>query len=336
MRRISFAIAAVAGALLASGVGAEPLKLRAQWPSSPGYMTPMIPFMPKGVLRHYGESYTVEPVFIQGSSQALTAFAANELELPGFTPQALAFAVLEAKLDVKAIGQWVSTDVPGTGKPGGFWVNKTEIKRVEDLKGKVVAVNGRGTAVGATAVLFLAKHGLKEGQDYQLVELRFDAGWPALESKRVATAYLIRPFDQMAAKNPDYEFLFGMGDVFGRQETGFMVAKPEFVAKNRAALVDFLEDQIRMRRWAYDPKTHAEAVKVLAQVMKQPEAALGYAYTKDDNAYRDPAMKIDVDALQHNVDVLKEAGMIGQAIAVKNYVDMSLAEEAKRRVDGAH
>ena len=335
MRPISLVATCVA-ALVAFGAQAEPLKLRIQWPSSPGYMTPMIPHVPKGVFKHYGESYTVEPVFIQGSSQALTAFAANELELPGFTPQALAFAVTEAKLDVKSIGQWVSTDVPGTGKPGGFWVNKTEIKKVEDLKGKVVAVNGRGTAVGATAVLFLKKHGLNEGQDYQLVELRFDAGWPALESKRVATAYLIRPFDQLAAKNPDYQFLFGMGDVFGRQETGFMGAKADFVAKNRAALVDFLEDQIRMRKWAYDPKTRGEAVKVLAQVMKQPEEAVAYAYTPDDNAYRDPDMKIDVGALQKNVDVLKEAGIITQSVAVKDYVDMSLAEEARKRVDASH
>jgi NitT/TauT family transport system substrate-binding protein len=334
MRAVSFIVAG-AVALFALGADAEPLKLRVQWPSSPGYMTPMIPFVPKGVFKHYGESYTVEPVFIQGSSQALTAFAANELELPGFTPQALTFAVLEAKLDVKAIGQWVSTDVPGMTRGGGFWVNKTEIKKVEDLKGKVVAVNGRGTAVGATAVLFLKKHGLVEGQDYQLVELRFEAGWPALESKRVATAFLNRPFDQMAAKNPDYQYLFGMGDVFGRQETGFMVAKTEFVAKNRAALVDFLEDQIRMRKWAYDPKTHDEAVKVLAQAMKQPEASLAYAYTKDDNAYRDPGMKIDVGALQHNVDVLKEAGMINAAVAVKGYVDMSLAEEAGKRINAS-
>ena len=87
MQRISFAIATFAIALLATNAIAEPLKLRAQWPSSPGYMTPMIPFVPKGVFKHYGESYVVEPVFIQGSSQALTAFAANELELPGFTPQ---------------------------------------------------------------------------------------------------------------------------------------------------------------------------------------------------------------------------------------------------------
>jgi sulfonate transport system substrate-binding protein len=184
-------------------------------------------------------------------------------------------------------------------------------------------------------VLFLKKHGLMEGQDYQLVELRFDAGWAALESKRVATAYLIRPFDQRAAANPNYQFLFGMGDVFGRQETGFMAAKTEFVAKNRAALVDFLEDQIRMRKWAHDPKTHADAVRVLAQVMKQPEANLAYAYTPEDNAYRDPDMRIDVGALQHNVDVLKEAGMIKQAIAVKDYVDMSLAQEARKRVDAS-
>jgi len=330
----AFRIAALLAALVsgAATAQAEPLKLRVQWPVAPGYVTPMIPLVPKEVYRHYGQSYVVEPVFIAGSSQALTAFAANELELPGFTPQALSFAVLEAKLDVRAIGQWLATDVPGYGK-SYFWVHKDEIKKVEDLRGKVVAVNGRGTAIGASAVLMLQRHGLKEGQDYQLVEVRIDAGLPTLESKRVSLAYLIRPWDQQAAKNPALAPLFGMGDVFGRQETGFMAAKTEFVAKNRAALVDYLEDQMRMRRWLTDPKTRPEAVKILAQVMKQPEAALaGWVFTKEDNAYRDPDLKIDVEALQRNVDLLKEAGMIGTTIIAKNYVDMSLAEDAKRRL----
>ena len=287
---------------------AEPLKLRVQWPSAPGYVTPMIPFVPKEVYRHYGQSYTVEPIFIAGSSQALTAFAANELELPGFTPQALAFAVLEAKLDVRGIGQWVSTDVPGYGG-GGFWVNKNDVKRVEDLKGKVVAVNGRGTAVGATAVLFLQKHGLKEGQDYQLVEMRFEAGWPALESKRVAAAYLNRPFDQPAMANPDYQRLFGMGDVFGRQETGFMVAKTDWIAKNRAALVDFLEDQMRMRRWAYDPKTRArggEGARPGDEAARDRAGGLGLHHGGQRLSRSRPQDRRR--GLQRNVDVLKEAG----------------------------
>jgi NitT/TauT family transport system substrate-binding protein len=328
-------IAFCAAALVALGADAEPLKLRVQYPVAPGYVTPMIPLVPKEVQPHYGVSYTVEPVFIQGSSQALTAFAAGELEIAGFTPQALAFSVLEAKIDSRAIGQWLATDVPGYGK-SSFWVHKAEIKKVEDLKGKIVAINGRGTTIGTAAVLMLHRHGLKEGQDYQLVEVRIDAGFTALQSKRVSLAYLIRPWDRQAMKDPSLAPLFGIGDVFGRSETGFMQVKPNFMMKNRAVLVDFLEDQMRMRRWAHDPKTRPEAVKILAQVMKQPESAFAdWVFTNKDNSYRDPDLKINVEALQKNIDVLKEAGIIKGTVVANDYVDLSLAEEARKRVDGS-
>jgi hypothetical protein len=90
MRRIETAIALCAIAFSINGALAEPLKLRVQYPVAPGYVTPMIPHVPSSVQPHYGKSYVVEPVFIQGSSQALTAFAAGELEIAGFTPQSLA------------------------------------------------------------------------------------------------------------------------------------------------------------------------------------------------------------------------------------------------------
>ena len=333
IRSLSSATAAlVAAVALAHAAQSEPLKLRVQYPVAPGYVTPMIPHVPKEVQPHYGKSYVVEPIFIQGSSQALTAFAAGELEIAGFTPQALAYSVLEAKIGSRAIGQWLATDVPGYGK-SGFWVNKNEIKKIEDLKGKVVAVNGRGTTIGTAAVMMLQRHGLKEGRDYQLVEVRIDAGWPALESGRVATAYLIRPFDQMAKKDPRMEMLWNIGDVFGRSETGFMQVKNDFIAKHRAVLIDFLEDQMRMRRWAEDPKTRPQAVKLLAQVMKRPESAFDdWVFTKNDNSYRDPALQIDLASLQRNVDVLREAGIIRETFDVRTHVDMSLAEEAKKRL----
>jgi ABC-type nitrate/sulfonate/bicarbonate transport system substrate-binding protein len=240
--------------------------------------------------------------------------------------------VLEAKIDSRAIGQWLATDVPGYGK-SSFWVHKDEIKKVEDLKGKVVGVNGRGTTIGTAAVMMLQRHGLREGQDYQLVEVRIDAALVALQAKRVSLAYIIRPWDRQAMNDPTLAPLFGIGDVFGRSETGFMQVKPEFMAKNRAVLVDFLEDQMRFRRWAGDPKTRPEAIKILAMVMKQPESAFAdWVFTKNDNSYRDPDLKIDVGALQKNVDVLKEAGIIKETVDAKKYVDMSLAEEAKKRL----
>ena len=48
---------------------AEPLKIRMDWGVVPGHFAPLIPGVPKynaNVYRHYGKSYVVEPVRLQG------------------------------------------------------------------------------------------------------------------------------------------------------------------------------------------------------------------------------------------------------------------------------
>jgi hypothetical protein len=44
---------------------------------------------------------------------------------------------------------------------------------------------------------------------------------------------------------------------------------------------------------------------------------------------------VDIDRLQKNVALMKEAGIVPQAIDVRPYVDMSLAQEAAARVQAA-
>jgi NitT/TauT family transport system substrate-binding protein len=322
--------AAIIIASVAHALAADPLNLRIQWPSFPGHITPMIPEAPPDLYRHYGTSYTVTPVFMPGSTQSLTALAAGELELAAFTPQSLALAVAEAKLDVRVIAQVLSTDVPGYASPS-FWVRKDEVARVEDLKGKVIAVNGRGTAVGAAAVLMMRRKGFKDS-DYQIVEVAFQNMLASLESKRVDAAFLLRPWDQRAEQNPALKPLFGMGAVYGRNETGMWVGKTDFIAQHRAALVDFLEDNVRLRRWTDDPKTRAEAVALAAKIGKQPQAAYAdWLYTRKDTSFRAADLEVDMKALQSNTNDMKEGGLVPTTIDAKAYVDMSLAKEAVGR-----
>src|SRR5262249_32622313 len=147
---------------------------------------------------------------------------------------------LEAKLDLRIIGQQVSTEVPGYAGTS-FWVRKGEIARVEDLKGKTIGVNARGNTPDAVLRITMGRHDLQDGRDYQIVEMRYAALLAALESKKLDSAVLILPFSVLAEKNPDLTPLFGLGDVMGPTETVMFVARTDWLAKNRAAVVDFLE-----------------------------------------------------------------------------------------------
>jgi sulfonate transport system substrate-binding protein len=312
---------------------AEPVKIRVDWSTIPGQFAPLIPTVPKygpTVYRHYGQSYVVEPIKLQGGGATLTALAADQIDVATLSPQALVLGVVEAKLDMRVIGLQISTEVPGYLLTH-FWVRGSEIKKVGDLKGKVVAVNARGANIDSATHIVLRKFGLEEPRDYQIVEIRFPAMIAALESKRVDAAPMVPPFDRMAARNPEFKQLFSVGDAFGPVETLMFMAKAEYVAKYRAALVDFLEDNIRMRRWMFDPKTRIDAVRQLSDTTKIPVADyVDWVYTTGDYYYHPQAL-VDVQRLQHNVNVLKEASVIPNAIDIGPYVDLSLVKEAAER-----
>ena len=327
MRIALILIAALA--LAPAGVGAEPVKLRLQYGSATGQYVPTLPLAPKGLYKHYGTSYTIEPIFMAGSGPALTALAAKEIEIGALGPQAVANAALEAKLDLLSFVQVLSTDVPGWNQ-NQFWAKDT-IKSAAELRGKTIAVNARNTSNDATIRIVLGRLGMKDGQDYQIAELRFAAILPALESGRIDAGILVLPFNLLAEGKP-LRPVFSTADAFGPGEAVTWTARPDWVAQNRAMLVDFVEDHLRFRRWALDPATRIEAVKLMAQVEKQPvDRYESWLYTKKDN-YRHPEGLIDLARYQKNIDDLHAAGLLPGTIDARKYVDTSIAEEAARRI----
>ena len=103
--------------------------------------------------------------------------------------------------------------------------------------------------------------------------------------------------------------LFTQKDGMGPSALSFWAARSGFIAKNRAALVDFLEDSVRSTRWYKDPANRKEAVEIVAKAIKRRRSVLrrGCSATIQD-FYRDTDLKINLPALQSNVDLLQKLG----------------------------
>jgi sulfonate transport system substrate-binding protein len=71
--------------------------------------------------------------------------------------------------------------------------------------------------------------------------------------------------------------------------------------------------------------------KVASIMVKQPPERFGWLFTSKDY-YRNPDLIPDLDALQRNVDLTAEMGFIHSHIDVKQHSDLSLVEEAARRL----
>ena len=329
-------VAFLAVALVGASAQGEPVKIRADWVAAPEKSAAILPTTAKvapGVLRHYGQSYVIEPTQMAGGGVILTAMAGGETDLSGYTPQMLVLATVQANMDVRIIGQQLSDGMPGNARTF-WWVRGAEVQKIEDLKGKTIAINARGANPDAALRMTMNKHGMADGKDYQIVEIRFPAMLPSLLEKKVDAAILIPPFYLPAEKNAALKPLFAVDEVFGPNETISLAVRADFLAKHRAALVDVLEDTMRFRRFITDPKTRPDALKVVSEASKQPVAALeGWVYTAKDYFVAPDAM-VDVARLQKNVNDMHKLGIVPATIDVTPKVDMSLAREAAARLGG--
>lgn len=325
------AVALAVAAFGMASASAEPVKIRISWAVAPAHLTPLIPHAPAGVYRHYGKSYVVEPIHIAGSGPALQALAAGELQMGGLSAQALVLGATRAKLDLRVVAELMSQGVKGYPS-SEYYARKGEIKSPADLKGKIFAVNARGSTIDAAVKRYMAKHNFEDGKDYRIVEVRFPAMLAALESKRVDVAPLLQPFNLIAAKKGQMEPVFSTIDALGGTQTLQYIARESWIKANRAVLVDFFEDHLRFRRWIMDPANREQALKIVADLTKRPVSAYeAWAFTKKAYYY-DPDGLSDTKLLQKNIDDLKETGILPATVDVEKYTDMSLVQDAKKRI----
>jgi sulfonate transport system substrate-binding protein len=121
-------------------------------------------------------------------------------------------------------------------------------------------------------------------------------------------------------------------DAIGRSQFVFWQARSGFIAKNRAAMVDFMEDSVRVVRWYLDPRNHDEAVQIAAKITKlRPELFAGWLFTNKEYS-RSPDLLPDLAALQANIDVQRDLGFLKGPIDVQKYTDLSIVREAAQRL----
>ena len=327
-------LASVAAALLmsAGAHAADPVKIRAAW-VVPVANWPSILFAKPDIARHLGKSYVFEDVHFNGTPPMITAMANNEVDIGNLAYSSLALAIENAGMDdLRVIADEFQDGVPGYYTNEYFVLKDSPIQKVEDLKGKVVATNAQGSAVDIASRAMLKKHGLEDKRDYTIVESAFPTMKAMLLQKKADLIPGVPPFSLDPELRANARVLFTQVEAVGRSQMIVWVARKDFIDKNRAAMVDFMEDSLRAVHWFLDPANRKEVLEVAAKVSKRPAASFeSWLFTKND-AYRDPNMIPNLEALQANIKLQKDLGFIKTDIDVKKYSDLSLVEEAAKRL----
>ncbi len=199
------------------------------------------------------------------------------------------------------------------------------------MKGKVAVTNGLGSGVDIIMRTALRRHGLEVQRDYTMIEAPFPTHKEMLKEHKGDLVVGVLPFSYDRELNEFAKPLFTTQSSLGRIALSFWVVRQSFIQKNRAALIDLLEDYGTMLRWFYDAANHDEAVGITARFLKRPPATLqDWLFTTRD-FYRDLDGKPDLNVIQESIDKVQEVGFIKETLEVAKYADLSLLEEAAKR-----
>ena len=260
--------------------GAEPVKIRVSWIAPITNWAPML-LEKKELARHLDQSYALEPTWCVGTPQMITALANNELEIANLAFSTFPIAIQNAGLnDLRVIADELQDGVEGYYSQEYMVLADSPIKRVADLKGKVVATVAAGAAVDVAIRTMLRRHGLEDRRDYTMVEAPLPAMRAMLAERKVDLIPVVLPF----AVDPELRRiarpLFYNRDVVGVTQLLMWTARQSFIEKNRAAMVDFMEDTLRITRWFLDPANHGEVMAIAGRITKQPPDRFDWAFTK--------------------------------------------------------
>jgi len=332
MRSLKALLASLAVAAAMTGTAqAEPLLIRNS------YVVPVSDWEPlmvekKDLAKHWGKSYVMEAVRYQGTPPMITALANAELEIANLAYSTLGIAVQNAGIsDLRVISDGFRDGVPGYFSNQFFVRKDSGIKTIADLKGKVLATNVIGAGVDIAMKAGLKKHGLIDKRDFTVIEAPFPTMPAMLNDKKADLVTAVMPFALNPMLNQIGVPLYNQIEGMGTTQFTFWTARQSWIDKNRAALVDYFEDMIRIVRWYLDPKNHDEAAKIASGLLKIPPERFGWLYTSKDY-YRDPNMMPDLVALQRNVDTTLDMGFIKSRLDVKQHSDLGLIEEAAKRL----
>src|SRR6266849_1838954 len=268
--------------------------------------------------RHFGKSYVMEPVRFASSPSVITAMANNELDIGNLAFSTL--AIQNAGIhDLRVISDLFQDGVAGYYTNEYFVHRDSTIKRVEDLKGKAIATPGVGGAIDIATRVMLHRHDLEDKRDYSMVEAPMAAMKAMLVERKVDLVPGVPPFSLDPEMRKSGRVLFTQKEALGLTQMIVLTARKSFLERNRAAMVDFIEDNLRLVRWCLDAANHDEVVKIAAKLTKQPpERFASWLFTQGDY-YRDPNMIPNLQALQANINLQREVGLLKKAIDIKNY-----------------
>lgn len=268
--------------------------------------------------KNYGKLYTLDATLFKSSSARAEAFAAGAIDLAVSAASGALFAAAEgipttiiASISKEALHKGFNTAFAALAS--------SPINKIEDLKGKTIAVNGFSTAGELWMRSALERHGLSE-KDVTVVPVAFPAIAESLRSGRIDVGEMPQPFFAMAAKEMKIKTIFTSKDGAPfDEELVVVVGKESWLRPHAVAVRGFLADLQSATKFYLQHTKEARQILIDKKFVRVPADV--YLNMKD--YYRDPKLRVDVAALKRMQDLQVSAGFQKKKADLKTLVDLS-------------
>ena len=310
---------------------AAPTRIRMGWVVVPASSAPLV-LEKKELLTNFGKSYVAEAVHFEGTPPVITALAAGELEIGPLAFSSFALAIENAHMDdLRVICDEVQDGVPGHGSNEFMVLKEGPVKTVADLKGKVIATNVFGSAVDIAMRGMLKRSGLEANRDYTIIEAPFPAMRAILAEKKADLISAVPPFSLDPNLRSIANTLFTQKDAFGITQLTMWTARTPSLSRTAPRWLIFLPTS-----WAQSGGTP------IRKITMKPSPSWRGSTRRRWRAWngrsgrvtniRDPNGRPNLAALQSNLQLQKQVGLLNEDIDVKKYADLSMVEEAAKRL----
>ncbi|MBI4527678.1 MAG: ABC transporter substrate-binding protein [Deltaproteobacteria bacterium] len=212
-------------------------------------------------------------------------------------------------------------------------VTTPEIKKVEDLKGKIIGISSFGGAPHSEALMILRKHGLNPDRDVTFMQIGGSSSrYAALESNTIHAAMLVPPFNKIGRKMRGFNELVAINDVV-KVPFGGLAVHVDKIREKPHEIVKMIKAVLKSIEFIWERKSEILSFMERSWGIKDPEVR--------EEIYRDIVVLysrtgIAPDELMKNLmQMIQEARKGTVNVPLSNVVDWSFArkanEELKRR-----
>jgi ABC-type nitrate/sulfonate/bicarbonate transport system substrate-binding protein len=212
------------------------------------------------------------------------------------------------------------------------FIASPDIKKLEDLKGKTLAVDAKNTGFAFVLYSALAKHKLSQSDYGVLAVGSSQARLDAITSGKAQAAGLNRPFDSIALSKGAVN-LGDMRKLYPHYQASAGFVRRAWAAQHRDVLIAFIRAYVKSSMWLFDASHKAAAVDLLMKNtdgLSPQQAADIYRDTVGKGGIGSPTAKLDPLGVATVVKLRGEYAEPKKKLNARDFYDLSYYKAATK------